>query len=324
MFVLAHLSDPHVASRLRLGWRDLVGKRVLGYLSWQMRRRHIHRLPVLDALAADLQTQAPDHVAVTGDITNISLPAEFPVAARWLAALGRPEQVSVIPGNHDAYVSLSWERSWLHWHDYMRSDADQGAGAGTSGSGRFPYLRRRSGVAIVGLSTAVATGPGLALGRLGDEQMHATHTMLTRLREEGAFRVVLIHHPPIAAPGKRHKRLTDAPAFLSMLGDVGAELILHGHDHRRRLDRLPSRCGDILSVGAASASALPVRGHAAADYNVFRIGRCDGGWSVDLRVRALDPAQSFSELRREPLTVLRAHAPRRPAETSRPVAADAQ
>jgi Predicted phosphohydrolases len=322
MFVLAHLSDPHVASRLRLGWRDLVSKRVLGYLSWQMRRRHIHRLRVLDALAADLRTQAPDHVAVTGDITNIALPAEFPAAARWLAGLGRPEQVSVIPGNHDAYVALAWERSWKHWDHYMRSDADHGPRS--SATGRFPYLRRRSEVAIVGLSTAVATGPGLALGELGAEQMRDAHAMLARLREEGAFRIVLIHHPPIAAPGHRHKRLTDAAAFLSMLGDVGAELVLHGHDHRRRLYRLASRDGEILSVGAASASAMPIRGHAAADYNLFRIGRCEGGWTVDMRVRALDPTHRFTELHRQPLTVLRAHAPRHFADAGRPVAADVQ
>lgn len=321
MFLLAHLSDPHVASRLRLGWRDLVGKRVLGYLSWQLRRRHIHRESVLDILADDLRLQSPDHVVVTGDITNISLPGEFPAAARWLARLGHPEEVSIIPGNHDAYVNVSWERSWAHWCDYMRSDASHAVDCGALG--RFPYVRRRHDLAIVGLSTAVASGPGLALGRLGTEQMRIARLLLDRLREQGAFRVILIHHPPIAAPGDRHKRLTDATALASMLSETGAELVLHGHDHQHRLRTLPSRWGDVPTIGAASASAMPVRGHSPAQYNLFRIDRSDEGWTIDLSVRGLDPAHRFTEFHRHHLTIFRAHASNGRWQTDTPATAGA-
>lgn len=308
MFLLAHLSDPHVASRLRLGWRDVAGKRLLGFLSWQLRRRHIHRVGVLDALADDLRQQGPDHVVVTGDITNVSLPAEFTTAAAWLARLGQPERVSIIPGNHDAYVAVSWERSWAHWDAYMRSDAASETEP-RSGLGTFPYLRRRGELAILGLSTAVATGPGLALGQLGADQLRLAGALLDRLREEGAFRVVLLHHPPDAAPGHRHKRLIDAPAFKAMLAETGAELVLHGHDHVHRLRTLPSRRGDIPAIGAASASALPVHGHPPAQYNLLRIDRSDDGWTVELRVRGLDATRRFVELQGAHLTLPRAHAP---------------
>lgn len=318
MFLLAHLSDPHVASRLRLGWRDVVGKRLLGFLSWQMRRRHIHRSGVLDILAEDLQLQGPDHVVVTGDITNISSPAEFPAAASWLAGLGEPSRVSIIPGNHDAYVSVAWERSWAHWDAYMRSDSEP---IGTCG--KFPYLRRRGGLAFVGMSTAVATGPGMALGELGAEQLRLAHEMLDRLREEGAFRVVLLHHPPVAAAGHRHKRLIDATAFKAMLMETGAELVLHGHDHVHRLRMLPSRFGDVPAIGAASASALPVRGHQPAQYNLFRIDRSDDGWTIELRVRGLDASHRFVELRHHHLSIPRAHAPLTDNSTETPALAGA-
>ena len=55
----------------------LLNKRVFGYLSWRFRRARIHRMEVLDALRRDLIEAAPDHVAVTGDIVNISLPSEL-------------------------------------------------------------------------------------------------------------------------------------------------------------------------------------------------------------------------------------------------------
>lgn len=117
MFILAHLSDPHVPTRLAPGVAALMSKRLLGYLSWRYRRSRIHRREVLDALERDLDDQRPDHVAVTGDLVNISLPAEFANAAEWLGGLGRCERVTVVPGNHDAYVSVPWTQSWALWAD---------------------------------------------------------------------------------------------------------------------------------------------------------------------------------------------------------------
>ena len=105
----------------------------------------MHRREVLDALVADLREQAPDHVAITGDLVNISLPAEFVQAAVWLRAAGRrPSEVTVIPGNHDAYVEVKWREAWAHWSDYMCGD---GAGSGHGESDTLPVpapARRRS------------------------------------------------------------------------------------------------------------------------------------------------------------------------------------
>ena len=53
-FVLAHLSDLHLSSLDGVSPRALLGKRLLGYLSWRLWRRHEHRADVLDALRADL------------------------------------------------------------------------------------------------------------------------------------------------------------------------------------------------------------------------------------------------------------------------------
>src|SRR5512134_2558677 len=156
-FCLAHLSDLHLASPLALSPGDMFNKRLVGYLSWQLRRRHIHRADVLRVLTADLRGGRPDHTVVTGDIVNISLAREFQAAAAWLASLGPADRVSVIPGNHDAYVRVGWERSWAAWHPYMTSDgAGPGRGGGAAGEdARFPFIRRRGPIAIVGLSSAI-------------------------------------------------------------------------------------------------------------------------------------------------------------------------
>jgi len=208
---------------------ELVSKRLLGFVNWHLRRHLCHRHDVLEALAADLVAAAPDHIAITGDLINIALEEEFAPARAWLDGLGPPERVTFVPGNHDIYVRATAQCAVRRWGDYMRPD---GAGAGTAAStaAPFPFVRRRGPVALIGLSTALPTLPFAASGKLGAAQLARLAELLPQLRN--AFRVVLIHHPPLGRRA-RHKRLVDAAALLRVLAEHGAELVLHGHDHLR-------------------------------------------------------------------------------------------
>ena len=151
MFTLAHLSDWHLASRPALS--ELIGKRGLGYINWHRGRKKIHRPDVLDATIHDLKAAAPDHIAVTGDLVNLSLPDEYNRARGWLQTLGSPRDVTLVPGNHDIYVRRVQQAPAKYWADYMRGD---------DGLDRFPFVRRRGNVALIGLSTALPTAPLLA------------------------------------------------------------------------------------------------------------------------------------------------------------------
>src|SRR6185437_13894221 len=90
-FTLAHLSDPHLSPLPAARLRDLAGKRALGYLNWTRNRHKFHRRDVLDALVSDLQAQAPDHIAITGDLLNLALEAEFAPSRTWLESIGAPD-----------------------------------------------------------------------------------------------------------------------------------------------------------------------------------------------------------------------------------------
>src|SRR4051812_16264433 len=122
MFVLAHLSDPHLPPLPKPGPRELLSKKGLGYINWLWRRRLIHRAEVLAALVADLEGHKPDHVAVTGDLINLSLTNEFAPALAWLGGLGGPRDVTIVPGNHDCYVRPVADLAERHWSDFMRGD----------------------------------------------------------------------------------------------------------------------------------------------------------------------------------------------------------
>ncbi|MEK0084666.1 metallophosphoesterase family protein [Benzoatithermus flavus] len=285
-FRLAHLSDLHLAPLPRVSPRALLNQRVLGYLSWQRRRYRVHRREVLDALVADLREQAPDHVAITGDLVNISLPAEFVQAAAWLRQLGGPDWITVIPGNHDAYVEMKWREAWAHWSDYMCGD-----GTECSGDERqaFPFVRRRGDIVLIGLSTAVATPPTFATGRLGRRQLGALDRLLDTL-DDDACRVVLLHHPPVATMTDYRRRLVDADAFGAVLKRRRAELVLCGHQHVFQLGALPAPDGGAVPVvGAPSASLHGGDRHHEGGYIVYDLAPTDHGWAIDLELRRFDP-----------------------------------
>jgi 3',5'-cyclic AMP phosphodiesterase CpdA len=274
---------------------ELLSKRGLGYLNWLRNRRKRHSRAVVDALAADVRAQSPDHIAVTGDLVNLSLPDEFLAARDWLATLGGPDDVSVVPGNHDAYVAAMRMRFPEILADYMRGDA------AAPGAAPFPYLRRRGPLALIGASTSVPTGPLMATGQLGASQIEALDALLGSPALTDAFRVLLIHHP--LRSRNRYKRMIDADALLAVLKRRRVDLILHGHDHKHSLMWFDGIAGQIPAIGVPSASNVIDGKHDPAAYNIFRIARdADNNWRCDWTVRGFQEGRDgISELRRQTL-----------------------
>jgi 3',5'-cyclic AMP phosphodiesterase CpdA len=292
MFVLAHLSDPHLAPLPPPLPGDLVGKRALGYLNWRRKRGDIHRADVLDAIVRDLKTQRYDHLAITGDLVNIALAAEFKFARIWLERLGASDHVTLVPGNHDLYVRETAEQAQREWGAYMRGDELES----------FPFVRRRGNIALVGLSSALPTAPFMATGRLGAEQLARLETLLTALGRENLFRVVLIHHPLLSRPSRYFKRLTDAAELRAVLRKAGAELLIHGHDHKRSLVWLEGAGARIPALGAPSASASPTGRDEPAGSSLFEIDSKPGAWRCTTTARGFSPGGTITELSRQTLT----------------------
>jgi 3',5'-cyclic AMP phosphodiesterase CpdA len=289
-FRLAHLSDPHIPPLPEPRFGELLGKRMLGYLNWTRNRHRIHQKAVLDALVVDLQAQKPDHIAVTGDLVNLALAAEFAPARAWLESVGTPQRVSLVPGNHDAYTRDAMPRFAKTFGDYMRSD---------SGVQGFPTLQWRGPLALIGLSTAVPTAPFMATGTLGSAQISALDRMLGELSGAELFRVLLIHHPLRSA--HRHKRLTDSDALQAVLKRHGVELILHGHDHLHSTMWFDGPEGRIPAVGVPSASSIAHGHKPAAAYNLFAIERVHDAWKCEQTVRGFGDGAGIGELQRTTL-----------------------
>jgi 3',5'-cyclic AMP phosphodiesterase CpdA len=296
-FTLAHLSDVHLGPIRGLAPRHVNIKRALGLANWHLKRRHIHLPHVVEAIVDDVHHQRPDHIAVTGDLVNLGLPGEFEHAARWLEALGPPDRVTVVPGNHDIYTPLRRDAGIERWRPYM-------AGEQTGPAQGFPFVRRIGPLALIGVNSALPRPPFIASGRVGGPQLQALSDLLGRLGKEGVIRVVLIHHPPLPGQAPARRGLEDAAAVSETLAHHGAELVLHGHNHIDMIAERPSRTGTTTVLGVASSSiGHRHKSEPLGRYNCLRFEPGSGGVRIELVVRGLaGPDGPVIEIARQDLT----------------------
>ncbi len=286
-FTLAHFSDLHWCCPDGIRVRELLNKRLFGYLKWRLHRHTGYRSEILAALQQDLKSGHPDHIVITGDLTHLSRSEEFRRTAKWLRALGPSRQITVVPGNHDMYVKTVWENTFAHWADYMVSDEKPpGTVPGTHTDEMFPVLRIRGPMAIIGVCSARPVNPLLAVGTIGKTQLGRLEQILLKTGRRQLLRVMLIHHPPVAGIVGWRKRLTDADRFRSIVKRCGAELILHGHAHRSCQARLEAPGGKIPVIGVPAASASDRKLHRRARYHLYRVNRNATGWRIHMQAHA--------------------------------------
>jgi 3',5'-cyclic AMP phosphodiesterase CpdA len=323
MFVLAHISDVHLPLNGRPRARELLGKRILGYANWRRGRDDIHRPEVLEKIATHMLSQAPDHIAVTGDLVNVAANREWAGARAFLDSLGDHDQVTVIPGNHDAYVGGSVPAMVEAFDANMRGDkehqhADPAMPTARGLERRFPFVRLRGNMAIIACSTAVPTAPFMATGWLGKAQLDRLEILLTSLKAEGRYRVVLIHHPPVPGLATGRRRMSDDTEFAELLSRTGAELVLHGHNHTATAMMTPGPDTPIPVIGVPSTSARADSKRPAAQYNLFRFDGPDHAPLVTLERYGLrhDEKDPVELLQKTELASAPLHQPVHPLTTA--------
>lgn len=287
---IAHLSDPHLTSLHHVSWRELLNKRVLGYLSWRVKRRRSHSMDVLSRTLADLGGRQPDHLIISGDFTHLGTANECREAEAWLNSVGAPDYISIVPGNHDRYIDADIDDTIGRWRAWMQNDPGEQAHAL-----EFPYLRVRGPVAVIGLSTAVPTPPFFASGKLGRDQLQRLGHLLQTTGRRGLYRLVTLHHSPHSMSVRRG--LWDADQLLSTLGEHGAELVIHGHGHRQMHTMLQTGARRIPVFGVPSASASYNDPAKAPGYYTYQVNRTEQGWRTRVRSFILnEETQQFEQV----------------------------
>ena len=132
-----------------------------------------------------------------------------------------------------------------------------------------------------------------AWGRVGDQQLERLRAALTDERIAGKLRLVAIHHPAAGRYARSRVRgLRDYKAFAAVLGAVGAELVIHGHEHQDLKAEIagPNRQRALPRIdvrGVPSGTYEAHRPDRTARYRIFEIS---GGRIVGHHLRVWDSA----------------------------------
>ena len=170
----------------------LFNKRITGYMNLRFHRKSVHKPFAVEASLREVRKLGVDHVVITGDVSNLALEREFELVRTVLdRELGMsPDQVSMVPGNHDTYTrgSFRTQRFASMFAACVKSDL-------AVADGPFPYVRLRGPVALIGLSTAVPRPPLVAAGEFGPKQLEALGRLLEHPEVRSRTPVILQHHP---------------------------------------------------------------------------------------------------------------------------------
>lgn len=296
---LAHCSDLHLLSHDGARWLDLANKRWIGAMNLLSNRSRHYHVAAFDDMVADLNAQGIEQVLCTGDVTNLALRQEFAFArARFDQLAGGPANVTCIPGNHDAYVAAGVPLFAELFAPYAATDAgwawteaDRAPGE-TDAQLHWPIVRVRGELAVVGLSTSRQTPWFTAYGKVDRGQLARLGKALADPRLAGKARLVAIHHPPAGRRAQsRIRGLRDHAAFAAVLAAHGAELVVHGHEHRDMHEVLRGPGGREIPVrGVCSGTYFHNKPEKTARYRLFEIEPAGERATItELGVRVWDP-----------------------------------
>jgi len=296
MIRIAHISDLHVLSRTAAHWRRIIfNKRMTGYANLVLHRGRVHRRDYLLAVLSAAAAQA-DQLVVTGDITNLSLEHEYEEAAALLDEASRRTEVTVVPGNHDIYLTstLRDHRFPQHFGRFNQSDLPELAQ--DLPVGRYPCVKLRHGVAIVALSSGVPQPPFVAAGYIGHAQLEAFEKVLAHPEVQRRTPIVLIHHPPIDTRLRLvqlRDGLIDAVALRRAFAGINRGLVLFGHLHVRVRCALRTPSGELAVIGASGAALDHPDSSVRAGYNLYEID--DDGSLTSVEAHVVDPRSGALE-----------------------------
>lgn len=268
---IAHFSDLHLLSLEGSRVLDFLNKRWIGALNLLVSRGRHHQPPLFEAMIEDINARGDiDHIICTGDVTNLALEGEFEFAREFFDRFAcGPAGVTVLPGNHDAYVAKGAKYFLGYFSEYYRSDEAFEWEDGDP----WPLVRVRGDVAVIGLSTSLATPWFTAYGRIGRKQADRLQQVLADERLAGKFRIVAIHHSPTGERAKsRIRGLRDRARFADIIAETGAELVVHGHEHVDMTEHLTGPDGETIAVrGIQSGTYEAGKPKLRARYRVYEV-----------------------------------------------------
>lgn len=231
------------------------------------------RLKFARALEAAHQAGA-QHVAISGDLTEVGALPEFEVVAEVLdASPFAPEQVTLVPGNHDAYTRRdAWQRAFEGpLAAYRKSSTWSPAGVQPVDLGALVLLP---------VDTSRYQSVASSFGVFTRETAEAIQRHFVGIGDSAAPRVIVQHHPPFPRKSAAWQYIDGLQGWQSLFDILDAHptlALLHGHTHL-----LASRPFGALQHARIFGSAAVVDDRAAPRLRLYEV---EGGHLVDVTAR---------------------------------------
>jgi 3',5'-cyclic AMP phosphodiesterase CpdA len=227
---VAHLSDVHMleAGPVASILQDLAIRFVSAGRSVDARAR-TRRLE--RALSAAIRSGA-DHVVLSGDLTEVGADAQFEAFAAVLHDSGiLPENVTLVPGNHDAYTSgEAWRRAL---------DGPLRAYRGTAAD-RDGKVVERGDVVFLPVDVACPQPITRSAGELSQAAAAALESRFSDPAFADKTMVVVQHHPPFEHETTAWQWLDGLRGSARLMASLVRHRhvqVLHGHLHKA-VDRI--------------------------------------------------------------------------------------
>jgi 3',5'-cyclic AMP phosphodiesterase CpdA len=251
----------------------------------------------IEALESYIQERRFDVVAVSGDLSQRARAGEFQRAAVFLRDAGRVSRTIVVPGNHD----VVWWKAPLGFGDELEMYENYRAYI----SPEIEPVLRVPGVTLVGLNTAQGVNHRTLTWNVRDISIigEVRRSQVERVRREfeqsptGDARVIVMHHNPVKGELSQRHGLKNTKKVLGAFAEVGAELVLCGHDHQEAVHYVAhTKKGTVVSTAGTVSNRS--RGGRPSSANEIRITPTAIDvttliWSAESRTFAPGPHRCF-------------------------------
>ena len=264
-FILMHISDLHF-HRLPRHPSAYLSKRALGALNLLLRRGREFPLERARGLVKRLEQVSWHHLVISGDLTQLGTPAEFALAREVLAPLlaRGPEQVTVIPGNHDKYVA---EKEGQSAFEAYFGEFSPAASAPPRLLGGNWWLAAWDSAQPAPWNSAEGCVPA--------ETLLATKSWLDG-RPTGSQLIVANHYPVFFPSGHSQAPahgLVNHDTVRAWLLNHPVRLYLHGHVHQNWVLTVEGNHGSLTVVNSAASTSRPAVAGASSFHRIV----LDGG-----------------------------------------------
>ena len=234
-----------------------------------------HLAEVSAAIAGLVETERPDLVVISGDLTQRAKPDQFRAARAFVDRLEKVSPVLAVPGNHDVPLYRVWERLFAPFGAYRKHFRAQ-----------LEPVFRYDALLVVGLNTAQAWA--FKGGRVRPRRVEQAVELFTRA-PAGLFKIAVAHHHLARPAGVECEHAAwNAAGACVRLRRAGVDLALSGHLHQT-LELHPAGEDGFPALHTGTSSSSRGRG--------LEVGLCTVQWIEIAADRFVVRGQAWNPLR---------------------------